>query len=93
MTTMAEMERKIESLERRVQELEKRPTHEVHYHTHHDAPPIYHPPVFVPAPSTADPVPWRLTTTWCKSEPSTSDPSCSTSGGRASSDCSGSGIL
>ena len=65
MTTMAEMERKIESLEKRfhelekrqgerylelvsalekrVQELEKRPAHEVHYHTHHDAPaPTYY---------------------------------------------------
>ena len=83
MTTMAEMERKIESLEKRVQELEKRPAHEVHYHTHHDVPePTYFQPVFVPAPNTADPHPWWKPTITCggqSSGPSTSDPSCSTS--------------
>ena len=77
MTTMAEMKRKIESLEKRVQELEKRPAHEVHYHTHHDAPaPVYYQPVF---PNTGTPIPQGTVTTWCKSGPSTSDPSCSTS--------------
>lgn len=32
--TMAEMERKLESLEKRVQELESRRALEIHYHTH-----------------------------------------------------------
>lgn len=60
MTTMAEMERKLESLGKRVQELEKRQPYQIHYHTHHDAPePTYYQPVFIPAPGTADPAPWR----------------------------------
>lgn len=45
--TLAEMERRIESLEKRVQELEKRAP-EVHYHQHGRAEPVFIPPTFAP---------------------------------------------